>query len=132
MTTGQSSSAHSEIRVPLPGSRFTVTYRSQGERDRALRLAEARQQIAHEGNGNPTWQELTDDERGTTELAARNWLRAAERAGLLAPDNGQEGEADRAELARLRLYADADRQAAQRVRKEWDHGRAAADQENEQ
>lgn len=72
------------IRVPLPGSGFMVTYESQGERERTLRLAEARQQIAHEGNRNPTWQELTDDERGTSELSARNWLRAAKRAGLLA------------------------------------------------
>lgn len=74
----------SSIRVPLPGSGFMVTYRSQGERERTLRLAEARQQIAHEGSALPTWQELTDDERGTTELSARNWLRAAERAGLIA------------------------------------------------
>ncbi len=69
-----------------------VSYTSQGERDRTLRLAEARQQIAHEGNGNPTWQELTDDERGTSELAARNWLRAAERAGLLAEHDDSAGQ----------------------------------------
>lgn len=80
-----------EIRVPLPGSGFMVTYRSQGERDRTLRLAEARQQLAHDGNGNPTWQELTDDERGTSELSARNWLRAAEIAGLLAADDDTDG-----------------------------------------
>lgn len=88
MTAEQSSST---IRVPLPGSGFMVTYRSQGERDRTLRLAEARQQIAHEGNGNPTWQELTEDERGTSELSARNWLRAAERAGLLAAYDDTDG-----------------------------------------
>jgi hypothetical protein len=76
--------SHGGIRVPLPGSGFMVTYASQGERERTLRLAEARQQIAHEGNGNPAWQELTEDERGTSELSARNWLRAAQRAGLLA------------------------------------------------
>ena len=77
-----------EIRVPIPGSGVVITYTSQGERDRSQRLAEARQQLAHEGRFLPTWQELTDYERTMSELEARNWLRAADRAGLLAPADG--------------------------------------------
>jgi hypothetical protein len=82
------------IQVQFPNSGVAFTYTSQGERDRSLRLAEARQQLAHEGSFLPTWQELTDDERATSEVAARNWLRAAVRAGLLAPVEDDEAEDD--------------------------------------
>jgi len=71
------------IRVQFPSSGVSYSFISQDERDRSLQLAVARQQIAHEGTFLPTWQELTDDERATSEVAARNYLRAAVRAGLL-------------------------------------------------
>jgi hypothetical protein len=73
-----------EILICLPGSNVIVDYADQAERDGSLRLAEARQQIAHEGVIAPTWAELTDYEREMATLEARSWLRAAARAGLLA------------------------------------------------
>jgi hypothetical protein len=82
------------IRVQFPNSGVAFTYTSQGERDRSLRLAEARQQLAHEGSFLPTWQELTDDERAMSEVEARNWLRAAARADLLAPVDEDEADDD--------------------------------------
>jgi hypothetical protein len=61
-------------------------YTDETERDQARRLAEARQQLAHEGCHLPTWGELTDHERELAMLDARNYLRAARRCGLIAPD----------------------------------------------
>jgi hypothetical protein len=74
-----------EVRVRMPGSAVMVDYASQCERDRSLRLAEARQQIAAEGCFLPTWAELAEAERELAALEARNWLRAAQRSGLAAP-----------------------------------------------
>lgn len=66
---------------------------------RVLRLAQARQELAHRGMHLPTWGELTEHERTMALLDARNYLRAAAAAGLLA---GPE-ELDRtAEIERLR------------------------------
>jgi hypothetical protein len=76
-----------EIRVQLPGSGVVATYISGSERNRSLRLAEARQMVAHEGALLPTWAELTDREREMSALDARNWLRAAVRAGLIEEDD---------------------------------------------
>jgi hypothetical protein len=77
-----------EIRVQLPGSGVVATYISGPERNRSLRLAEARQMIAHEGGPHlPAWPELTDREREMSALEARNWLRAAVRAGLIKEDD---------------------------------------------
>jgi len=86
-----SNTPQGEIRVQFPGSRVVFTYTSQAEHDRTLRLAEARQQLAHEGSFLPTWQELTDDERATSQVAACWWLRAADRAGLTADDDVTRG-----------------------------------------
>lgn len=91
------------IRVQFPNSGVAFTYTSQGERDRSLRLAEARQQLAHEGAFLPTWQELTDAERIDSELEARNWLRAADRAGLLAPA-GDDTEAETTEMTTEQIH----------------------------
>jgi hypothetical protein len=73
-----------EVRVQLPGSGVVVTYASLAERDRSRRLAEARQEIAHESASFlPPWEELTEAERERSALEARNWLRAAVCAGLI-------------------------------------------------
>jgi hypothetical protein len=73
------------VRAQMPGSSVVVTYASQRERDRSLRLARARQDIADEGGTCPTWAELTDGEQEMAALEARNWLRAAVRCGIAAP-----------------------------------------------
>lgn len=52
----------------------------------ARRLAEARQQIAHDGTGYvPPWVGLTSQEQATAIAEARNWLRAAKTIGLAIP-----------------------------------------------
>jgi hypothetical protein len=76
-----------EVRVQLPDSGVIVTYISLTERDRSLRLAEARQMVAHEGALLPTWTALNDYDRERSALEARNWLRAAVRAGLIEEDD---------------------------------------------
>lgn len=66
---------------------------------RVLRLAQARQELAHRGMHLPTWGELTEHERTMSLLDARNYLRAAASAGLLASP----ADLDRvAEIAQLR------------------------------
>lgn len=50
---------------------------------RVVTLARWRQQISHEGVYNPTWEELTDEEREGSLPDARNYLKAAIRAGLV-------------------------------------------------
>src|SRR6266516_2913774 len=62
-----------------------MTYASQCERDRSLRLAEARQQIAHENAFLPAWAELSEAEREDAAAAACWWLRAAIRASIAPP-----------------------------------------------
>lgn len=62
-------------------------YTDETERDQSRRLAEARQQLAHEVGYLPTWGELTDHEREVAMLDARNYLRAARRCGLIGPDS---------------------------------------------
>jgi UDP-N-acetyl-D-mannosaminuronic acid transferase (WecB/TagA/CpsF family) len=42
----------------------------------AEQLAEARQEIAHNGTGVPLWHELTDDERQQSRVAAAGWVLA--------------------------------------------------------
>ena len=74
-----------EIRVTAPGSNVVMTYASQCERDRSLRLAEARQQIAHQNAFLPAWAELTEAEREDSAVAACWWLRAAIRASIAPP-----------------------------------------------
>lgn len=49
----------------------------------AVRLAKARQQIAADRTHLPTWDELTDDERDQSTVAAGWWLEAAKDAGLV-------------------------------------------------
>ena len=61
---------------------YIFTYADETEREQSRRLAEARQQIAHEG-ACPAWDELTDDERNISMVEARNYLRAAKRCGLM-------------------------------------------------
>lgn len=51
---------------------------------RVLRLAQARQNLAHRAMHLPAWHELTEHERTVSLLDARNYLRAAAAAGLLA------------------------------------------------
>lgn len=55
------------------------------ERDRARRLARARQQLAERGCLLPGWDALSGYEQDMAILEARNWLRAAITAGLAAP-----------------------------------------------
>ena len=74
-----------EVRIQMPASSVIVTYTSQGERDRSLRLAEARQEIASGPVYTPPWAELADGDREMAALEARNWLRAAVRRGITAP-----------------------------------------------
>jgi hypothetical protein len=78
-----------EVRVKMPGSAVTVTYTDQRERDRSLRLAEARQAIAAEGVLCLPWVGLSDAERELGATEARNWLRAVGRDGLLTGEAGQ-------------------------------------------
>jgi hypothetical protein len=78
-----------EVCVKMPGSAVIVTYASQRERDRSLRLAEARHAIAAEGVPCPPWAGLSDAERELAATEARNWLRAVGRAGLLTREAGQ-------------------------------------------
>lgn len=51
-------------------------------------LAEARQQLAHDGSHLPTWAELTDHDREVAALSAGGWLRALTR--LAGDDTAQE------------------------------------------
>jgi hypothetical protein len=74
-----------EVVVQMPGSAVMIMYASQCERDRSLRLARARQELAERGAGLPGWAALRDAERESAALEARNWLRAGEAAGLIAP-----------------------------------------------
>ena len=74
-----------EVRIKLPGSAVIVTYASQCERDRSLRLAEARQEIAERTGYIPPWEDLADGDREMAVLEARNWLRAAVRCGIADP-----------------------------------------------
>jgi hypothetical protein len=67
-----------EIRIPVPGSGVLIDCASQAERDRSLRLAEARQELAHRGCFLPPWPALTDKER---ELAAGRGPQLAPRRG---------------------------------------------------
>jgi hypothetical protein len=62
-----------------------VSYASQCERDRSLRLAQARQELAERDAGLPSWAALTGAEHEDATLEARNWLRAGEAAGLITP-----------------------------------------------
>jgi hypothetical protein len=56
------------------------------DQDVALRLAKARQWIAHQGTGYiPPWDGLTPVEQEQAETEARHWLRAAYNTGVLAP-----------------------------------------------
>lgn len=75
-----------EVKIRMPGSAVIVTYASRVERDRSLLLAEARQTAAQAEQENPLilrWAELTDDERETVALEARDWVRAAAACGLI-------------------------------------------------
>jgi hypothetical protein len=81
MTDTTTAGAH----VRIPGSQIIVTYASQCERDRSLRLAEARQALAHDGVLRPPWAGLTEAEREHCAIEAWNWLIAAIWAGIAAP-----------------------------------------------
>lgn len=61
----------------------TAGFTGWNEHNRALHLATTRQKLA--GAAAPAWDELTAAERASMTVTARNWLRAAEVAGLLAP-----------------------------------------------
>ena len=74
-----------EVLVQMPGSAVMISYASQCERDRSLRLAQARQELAERRAGLPGWVVLTDAECEDATLEARNWLRAGEAAGLITP-----------------------------------------------
>jgi hypothetical protein len=106
-----------EVRIQLPASSVIVTYASQCERDRSLRLAEARQGIAERTGYIPPWAELAEGDREMATLEARNWLRAALRCGIAAPGSGAGAEearrlnAIRGVLARFD-WEHADRQLA--------------------
>lgn len=69
---------------------FVFTYASQCEHQQAERPAKARQELAAKGTGyNPTREELTEDERVTSTVAPRHYLRAAINAGLLEERRGR-------------------------------------------
>jgi hypothetical protein len=74
-----------KVRVQVPGSAAVITCACQCERARSLRLAQARQDLAERGAGLPGWAALTGAEREDAALEARDWLRAGEAAGLIAP-----------------------------------------------
>lgn len=59
-------------------------FTSDAERDAALRLVMARQHIAATAPLSmcPPWDELSEHEREMSLIEARNWLRAADNAGL--------------------------------------------------
>jgi hypothetical protein len=76
----------SEIRIRLPGTGVVATYVSQQERDRSVRLAEARQEIAERTGYIPAWGELAEGDRELAIMEARNWLRAAILCGLIGKD----------------------------------------------
>jgi hypothetical protein len=78
-----------EVRIAIPGSGVVITYRSQRQRDQPLRLAEARQQLAHEGTFLPAWSELTPGEQETSAIEARNYMNAIDRAGLAVYERTQ-------------------------------------------
>ena len=56
---------------------------------RVVALAQARQQLAHEGMLHPTWGGLTPDEQEGSLPDARNYLEAAIRAGLVGPSRAE-------------------------------------------
>ncbi|WP_433358710.1 hypothetical protein [Streptosporangium sp. CA-115845] len=65
---------------------ISFRYADDAEREHAERLAAARQQLAHEGVLNPSWEELTDDERAGAMVEAVHYLRAGRRVGLYGFD----------------------------------------------
>jgi hypothetical protein len=77
-----------KARIRLLTAGVVVSYASQRERDRSLRLAQARQRIAERTGYIPGWDQLGTEDQETAILEARNWLRAAVECGLIA-----EGEA---------------------------------------
>src|SRR5260370_24738109 len=83
MMTGDDYDHDREVCIPDPrdyGVAFACA--SRCERDGSVSMAEARQQIAHELVGIPSWYELTEAEREDAAAEARTWLRAARRAGI--------------------------------------------------
>jgi hypothetical protein len=107
----------SEVRIPVPGSGILIDYASRDERERSLRLAQARQQIAHDGCFLPSWAELTDAEQEIAAVEARNWLRAAVNACLVTVAAGREPAQLGPQVAAGRA---AVRQALIRWRGAWD------------
>jgi hypothetical protein len=78
-----------KILIRMPGSGVVIGYASQRERDQSVRLAQARQEIAHHRTGYiPAWDELGRAEQEDAALEARNWLRAAVLCGLVPEDGG--------------------------------------------
>ena len=75
--------ASGEVRVRMPGSAVLIDYASQCERDRSLRLAEARQVLAERGCFLPAWGGLSEHDREIAAVEARNWLRAGIADGLI-------------------------------------------------
>jgi hypothetical protein len=69
------------IRLPTHG--VTVEYASERERERSVRLAQARQRIAKRTGYIPGWDALGTEDQETAILEARNWLRAAVECGLI-------------------------------------------------
>ncbi|MBT2402000.1 hypothetical protein [Streptomyces sp. ISL-100] len=55
---------------------------------RVLTLAKAHQQVIHESvwhvGDAPPWEDLTEAQKKAALIEARDWLRAADRTGLLA------------------------------------------------
>lgn len=49
----------------------------------AVRLARARQQLAHDGVSAPTWDHVDDQEQQLATLEAKAYLKAAHRAGIV-------------------------------------------------
>jgi hypothetical protein len=60
----------------------TFPFDDDAEHAAARSLAAERQQIAHEANFSPTWDDLTDDEREMLAVDALHWLRAGRRIGV--------------------------------------------------
>ena len=68
----------------------------------AVRLAAARQQIAADNAYLPTWDELTEEERDQSTVAAGWWLEAAKDAVLIAKPSAP---VDPAAAHRVRIFA---------------------------
>lgn len=100
-------------------------YADEAERRDSIALAVVRQLLAHEGQPlAPVWEELTGHERDMAALDARNYLRAARRAGFVVtgPDFDPEDDPAAADEELVLLQRELQLLTADVVRLESVHG----------